>query len=452
MAKQTSINYWLFQNNPKKFRLREALQKEALKTFIVKTHQSKIKKGDKVIIWQTGADAGCYALATVDSEVEQDLAEVQEIPFFKEAPKEAKRVHLKIDYNLWSKPITKDFLPLSKSFDRFYGGLSGTNYKATEEQFNEIINLVEQQDMLNEPSVSYDPQTSLNHPLNLILYGAPGTGKTYQVVNYALSIIENRTLEELSLENRETLRARFNEYLEEGLIQFVTFHPSFSYEDFVEGIKPITHDGKVFYDVEDGVIKYMSLMAKRHLVEVLLELVPVQQITVDYDSLYNSFLLYLESDDFNSFESRTGKRMLLQKVARNGNLTVRPENSFLAYTISKTKLKKLYKSFQSVDDIQHTQNDINLLIGAVNTRAYWSVFSELKKFEPSFVQAMMENQEELQIPDDGIETFDIKSLSQVAKLNARRFLSRIRVGKVNKIYLGEKLEKFDEMEEKKEEE
>lgn len=424
MGNKSSINYWLFQNNPKKFKLREALQQEALKTFVVKAHKGKIKKGDRVIIWQMGEEAGCYALATVASNVENDQVEEQEVPFFKEVPKETKRVHLNIDYNLWSKPITKDFIPLSKSFDRFYAGLSGTNYKATEEQFEEIINLVEQQDILAEPSIAYNPQTSLNHPLNLILYGAPGTGKTYHAINYALSIIENRTMEELEMEPREALRHRFNEYMEEGWIQYVTFHPSFAYEDFVEGIKPqTTQDGRVIYEVEDGVFKYISLTAKRHLVEVLLSLIPVQEVNIDYEALYGSFLLYLESDDFNSFESRTGKRMLLQKVARNGNLTVRPENSFLAYTIYKTKLKKLYKSFQTVDDIKHTQNDINLLLGGVNTRAYWSVFNELKKFEPSFVQALMEQEQgEIQLPGEGIDAFELSNLSEVAKNNANKFV------------------------------
>ena len=424
MGNKLSINYWLFQNNPKKFKLREALQQEALKTFVVKAHQAKIKKGDKVIIWQSGENAGCYALATVTSNVENDQAKQQEVPFFREVPKENKRVHINIDYNLWSKPITKDFIPLSKSFDRFYGGLSGTNYKATEEQFEEIINLVEQQDILAEPSIAYNPQTSLNHPLNLILHGAPGTGKTYHAINYALSIIENRTLEELEMEPRDALRHRFNEYLEEGWIQYVTFHPSYAYEDFVEGIKPqTTQQGNVVYEVEDGVFKYISLTAKRHLVEVLLSLIPVQEVKIDYDSLYSSFLLYLGSDDFNSFESRTGKRMLLQKVARNGNLTVRPENSFLAYTIFKTKLKKLYKSFQSINDIKHTQNDINLLLGGVNTRAYWSVFNELKKFEPSFVQALMEeDQGDIQLPEEGIEAFDMSNLSEVAKNRAGKFV------------------------------
>ncbi|MDB4768579.1 EVE domain-containing protein [Saprospiraceae bacterium] len=424
MGNKLSINYWLFQSNPNKFKLREALQQEALKTFIVKAHKGKIKKGDKVIIWETGAEAGCYALATVASNVENDQAEQQEVPFFKGVPEKSKRVHLSIDYNLWSNPITKDLVPLSKSFDRFFKGLSGTNYKATKKQFTEIINFVVQQGGAKEQLKGYDPKTSLNHPLNLILYGAPGTGKTYQTINYALSIIENRTMEELEKEPREELRHRFNEYMEEGWIQYVTFHPSLGYEDFVEGIKPnTTQQGNLLYEVEDGVFKYISLTAKRHLVEVLLSLIPVQEVKIDYEALYSSFLLYLESEDFNSFGSRTGKRMLLQKMARNGNLTVRPENSFLAYTIFKTKLKKLYKTFQSIDDIKHTQNDINLLLGGVNTRAYWSVFNELKKFEPSFVQALMEeDQEDVQLPEEGIDAFELSNLSEVAKNRANKFV------------------------------
>ena len=422
MSKKTSTNYWLFQNNPKKFRLREALQKEALQTFVVKSHQAKIKKGDKVIIWQTGNQAGCYALATVTSEVGEKEVGQQEIPFYEVKPKATKRVLLNVDYNLWNHPITKEYLPIIKSFDRFYAGLSGTNYRATEDQFKQIVSLVEQQDILAEPSVSYDPQTSLNHPLNLILYGAPGTGKTYKIINYALSIIENRTLEELSLEPRTELRKRFNLYLEEGWVQFVTFHPSFAYEDFVEGIKPYTDQGKVLYEVEDGVFKYISQMAKRHLVEVLLELIPVKEINVDYDALFTAFLVYLESDDFSSFNSRTGKRMLLQKIERNGNLTLRPENSFLSYAVTKTKLKKLYKNYASIDDIKHTQNDIHLLLGGVNTRAYWAVFNELKNFEPIFVQAMMEDQEELPLPESSANAVEFNNLSDMARNKAGRFV------------------------------
>lgn len=77
------------------------------------------------------------------------------------------------------------------------------------------------------------------HPLNLILYGPPGTGKTYNTVNEALSIIEGKKIEDLQNENRENVLERFNKYKEEGRIVFTTFHQSLSYEEFIEGIKPI---------------------------------------------------------------------------------------------------------------------------------------------------------------------------------------------------------------------
>lgn len=74
-------------------------------------------------------------------------------------------------------------------------------------------------------------------PLNRILFGAAGTGKTFHTINHALSIIENKTLEILEDEDRTALKKRFDEYKAQGQIKFVTFHQSFSYEDFVEGIR-----------------------------------------------------------------------------------------------------------------------------------------------------------------------------------------------------------------------
>ena len=417
-------NYWLFQNNPDKFRLKEALKEEALKTFPVRSHKAKIKKGDKVILWQTGTEAGCYGLATVASEVEAEQIEDQEKPFYTTEPQEVERVDLKVDYNLWSNPITKDILPLSRSFDRFYAGLPGTNYKATEAQFNEIIQLIQQENVLNEPDVAYNPMTSLNHPLNLILYGAPGTGKTYHTINYALSIIENRRLSELALEDRQELRMRFDGYMEEGCVQFVTFHPSFTYEDFVEGIKPQTQNGQVLYDIEDGVLKHMAIQAKKSIVETLYSMMPVLEINVDYDAMYTAFLSFIQRDEFDSFRSRTGKKMQLQKIDRIGNLTVRPENSFLSYSIQKLKMKKIFNHFPTMGHIEHTENDISHLLGGVNTRAYWSVLKALKDFQKIYVQELVDQKEEEEraIEDENIQPIDIAKLSSKARDHSRKFV------------------------------
>ena len=92
-------------------------------------------------------------------------------------------------------------------------------------------------------------------PLNQILYGPPGTGKTYQTVNRAVEILDSN----FNSKNREAIKARFDELCQEGRIKQVTFHQSFSYEDFVEGLKAETEDGKISYYIEDGVFKRICL-------------------------------------------------------------------------------------------------------------------------------------------------------------------------------------------------
>ena len=61
-------------------------------------------------------------------------------------------------------------------------------------------------------------------PLNRILFGAAGTGKTFHSINHALSILENKPLEVLEQEDRTALKVRFDQYKEQGQIKFVTFH------------------------------------------------------------------------------------------------------------------------------------------------------------------------------------------------------------------------------------
>lgn len=256
-------NYWLFQTNPKVFKLKDALRAEALETFPVKAHKDKIKAGDLVIFWQSGKRSGCFALGQVSETVKEREASTSEKIFYKESVGKVSRVSIKIDYNLWNKPITKEILPNNQAFQEFYAGIPGTNFKATKAQYETIKELISQLDILQEPQEEYIPNKLPKHPLNFILYGPPGTGKTFQTVNYALSIIENRSLKELALEERTILRDRFEKYLSEGQIAFVTFHQSFSYEDFVEGIKPVLKKKQVLYSIEQGIFKKIALKAQK---------------------------------------------------------------------------------------------------------------------------------------------------------------------------------------------
>lgn len=97
----------------------------------------------------------------------------------------------------------------------------------------------------------------VKHDLNTILYGPPGTGKTYHTVIYAVAIIESESIDDISSESYDDVKARFDEYKKNGQIVFTTFHQSFGYEEFIEGIKPTVglDSDNISYKIEDGLFK-----------------------------------------------------------------------------------------------------------------------------------------------------------------------------------------------------
>ena len=97
---------------------------------------------------------------------------------------------------------------------------------------------------------------------NLILYGPPGTGKTYNSATYAVAICDNKSVDELT--DYDAVMARYNELKKAGRIAFTTFHQSYGYEEFIEGIKPVVDDSKqdVGYTIETGIFKQFCEDAK----------------------------------------------------------------------------------------------------------------------------------------------------------------------------------------------
>jgi hypothetical protein len=115
--------------------------------------------------------------------------------------------------------------------------------------------------------------------LNQILFGPPGTGKTYNTINKAIKIADP-DFYELNKNNRKELKERFKLLLlnssenDNGQIGFTTFHQSFSYEDFVEGIKPVEpkeEDTFLKYKIEEGIFKKICRLATDSLKSVNLE-------------------------------------------------------------------------------------------------------------------------------------------------------------------------------------
>lgn len=145
-----------------------------------------------------------------------------------------------LDYTSLLKALTNIY---QLAYDKFYKNIENNQHNNSD----------------NEGHKMTDDDKKLTYPLNQILYGPPGTGKTYSVVRKALEIIEGNASDDIS---------KFKEYVEKRQIKFITFHQSYGYEEFIEGIKPILgnsetdNNKEIKYDIEDGIFKTLCKMAQ----------------------------------------------------------------------------------------------------------------------------------------------------------------------------------------------
>jgi 5-methylcytosine-specific restriction protein B len=109
---------------------------------------------------------------------------------------------------------------------------------------------------LSQPLLMTHPQ-----PLNSILYGPPGTGKTYRTIDLAVKIVKP---EEYIEGGHDQNKLVFDELVDQGRVVFTTFHQSTTYEDFIEGIKPVMVEngeeeasGEIQYEIQSGIFKQL---------------------------------------------------------------------------------------------------------------------------------------------------------------------------------------------------
>ncbi|WP_370214952.1 AAA family ATPase [Mesoflavibacter profundi] len=480
----SEIGYWIFQGNPKIFDFASAIGNNSLQNFTVSSHKDKIKVGDKVIIWLSGENAGCYALAEITHEPKVVEVSADDAHWKIEQTTDVK-TGIRITHNFYNNPISKHKVAQNPKLKDLKVGLQGTNFSATKNEYQELLSMAENnnytwvqthkglvnylkdyknkqpeliallksvgceifndkdaidstvdlevidpftffcyiykygdlrrleilqtiatklnlhypedergipsanaqkvwmfpwkylrvnneietlwklfyevidndvlestfQDALKiqnvgktkitealfyvdpeyyfpingptkpylkslfgiepnfktyedyieilkqirskttkpfyqisyeawlwnngtvaEPTSSYKTEKQMKTTnLNTILFGPPGTGKTYNTINEALKIVDPEFYY-ANEDNREALNTRFKQLLikkwdeTKGQITFCTFHQSFSYEDFVEGIKPKVNDNnEVFYKIENGVFKNICELADSNL-------------------------------------------------------------------------------------------------------------------------------------------------------------------------------------------
>lgn len=135
--------------------------------------------------------------------------------------------------------ITQYIINCHKIIDFRNSNFKFKNLRAFDVMSWQILNAQSESVAAELPNTN-SPIKSAIYSLNQILYGPPGTGKTYNVVKYAVELVEGRKIADG--EPYSAIKARYEKYSATGQIKFTTFHQSLSYEEFVEGIRPVVVD------------------------------------------------------------------------------------------------------------------------------------------------------------------------------------------------------------------
>lgn len=192
-----------------------------------------------------------------------------------------------------------------------------------------------------------------NIPLNQILYGPPGTGKTYSTVIEALKIIENIEHKEYSNEEYQELKQKFDDYLENGQIKMITFHQSYSYEEFIEGIRPVLDNENVKYNIEEGIFKKICTDAKSEYLK--------SNVGIDFNpSKNNIFKISLgdstKSDDDEIYEHCIENNKIA--IGYGGDIDYSPANTKKDVSDIFHKTKKLTDSDYTIYALNMFKNTI----------------------------------------------------------------------------------------------
>ena len=219
-----------------------------------------------------------------------------------------------LERNIWLKTAlnnalddTTDDVELNMSLWHLYEDIEANN-----SSIRDITAEIVPEDVATE----YEGGNDSGIPKNQILYGPPGTGKTYKTIELAVQVCEPEKYTKLTGFNgkqfRDPLKKLYDELIDQKRIRFVTFHQSFGYEEFIEGLRAETNNGSVSYEIKPGIFRQIcddAMLGKGD-----------SESRPDLENAIEKFKIKCAEDDGVNLKTTTGKGF---KVRYTNNTTFR---------------------------------------------------------------------------------------------------------------------------------
>jgi len=236
----------------------------------------------------------------------------------------------------------------------------GVKFYKGEENKNEVYN--------NVVLPKLSPRTRKTYPLNCILYGAPGTGKTFATAQYALAISEKKDLIDIKKESRSDIMQRYNSLIEDGQIVFTTFHQSYGYEDFIQGIRPDTSVSKMTFKTVDGVFKVISENAINNPEKDFV--IIIDEINrANISKVFGELITLIEDD------KRWGEENAVSVTLQSGEIFAVPNNLYIVGTMNSadksislidTALRRRFEFIEFVPNLDLLSDDLKKVLKNLN--------------------------------------------------------------------------------------
>lgn len=221
---------------------------------------------------------------------------------------------------------------------------------------NQVLNALNNDEVTGnfireETMTSEIADSNLLMPTCIIFYGPPGTGKTYITRRKAVQIANPQFeydnglagLKNLSKEQHDLITDEYERLRDAGQIAFATFHQSFSYEDFIEGIKASTENGNVAYDIEPGIFLKIASDAETNWRKSMLD-------KGDFEYVWENLVSALVEED-NAVTVKTSRGEFRIYDVNHQTILFEKQNGSRKHTLSINSLRDYYYNPEKLESL-----------------------------------------------------------------------------------------------------